>query len=208
MAVLAKTEDVFLDQLHGLTPDAVFLAQSDVVLELGSTGAVVKEVQAMLALMGYYSGAVDGLYEQSTSEAVRQFQTDAGLLADGVVGPLTWQRLLPTPALLNGLQEPNTPTSNPEPTTSEDDTADETGAPQDTTVAEVTTDSLPTLQIEDTGPEVRRLQQRLAELTLYGGPIDGVFGVQTEAAVAQFQRQAGLGVDGVVGPATWGALLK
>ena len=37
---------------------------------------------------------------------------------------------------------------------------------------------------------------------------DGVFGVQTDAAVRGYQRSAGLEVDGIVGLATWGALFE
>ena len=39
-----------------------------------------------------------------------------------------------------------------------------------------------------------------------GQGIDGVFGRGTERAVKQFQRNEGLGTDGVVGPATWNEL--
>ena len=38
------------------------------------------------------------------------------------------------------------------------------------------------------------------------GDIDGIYGPRTERAVQRLQRKAGLVVDGIVGPHTWGAL--
>jgi peptidoglycan hydrolase-like protein with peptidoglycan-binding domain len=64
-------------------------------LQKGSTGAPVKELQATLKLMGWYSGVVDGVYGEDTATAVAQFQRSTGLIADGVVGPDTWNRLFP-----------------------------------------------------------------------------------------------------------------
>ena len=37
---------------------------------------------------------------------------------------------------------------------------------------------------------------------------DGIFGVQTDAAVRSYQRSSGLDVDGIVGLATWGSLFQ
>lgn len=55
------------------------------------------------------------------------------------------------------------------------------------------------------GERVRELQRALAArgIAVSG---DGVFGAQTDAAVRAFQAKAGLGQDGIVGPATWSAL--
>lgn len=55
---------------------------------------------------------------------------------------------------------------------------------------------------------VRVIQQRLADLGYQVGPVDGDFGPMTDAAVKQFQTDAGEHVDGIVGPKTWGALFK
>lgn len=60
----------------------------------------------------------------------------------------------------------------------------------------------PYLRAGDRGKAVLRLQRQLAELGYNPGPLDGIFGPRTKAAVREFQRQTGLQSDGVVGPAT------
>lgn len=56
------------------------------------------------------------------------------------------------------------------------------------------------------GPDVRQLQQMLRALGFYRGPVDGVYGAETEAAVRAFQQSRRLTPDGVVGPQTAQAL--
>lgn len=57
-----------------------------------------------------------------------------------------------------------------------------------------------------TGDDVTDLQTRLAGRGVDPGPIDGIYGPLTDAAVRAFQAAAGIGVDGIVGPETWAAL--
>ncbi|MGH3659042.1 MAG: N-acetylmuramoyl-L-alanine amidase, partial [Micromonosporaceae bacterium] len=56
------------------------------------------------------------------------------------------------------------------------------------------------------GDDVRQLQERLLEMGYDVGRPDGVFGVRTSQALAQFQREAGLVPDGTFGQATVRAL--
>jgi peptidoglycan hydrolase-like protein with peptidoglycan-binding domain len=51
-------------------------------------------------------------------------------------------------------------------------------------------------------PRVRALQRRLRALGLRPGPVDGLYGPRTAAAVERLQRESGLAVDGIVGPQT------
>ena len=69
------------------------------------------------------------------------------------------------------------------------------------------TSSPPTISEGATGRTVAWLQYLLVRRTLSDNhEIDGVFGPVTKTAVEEFQAGAHLAVDGIVGPATWGAL--
>jgi murein L,D-transpeptidase YcbB/YkuD len=61
----------------------------------------------------------------------------------------------------------------------------------------------PVLKKGSTDPAVRDLQAALKALGHDPGPIDGVFGTTTEAAVKAFQQAKGLTADGIVGKVTW-----
>ncbi len=50
-------------------------------------------MQAMLNALGYTAGA-DGWFGIGTQEALEAFQTDKGLNADGVAGPMTIEALI------------------------------------------------------------------------------------------------------------------
>lgn len=68
------------------------------------------------------------------------------------------------------------------------------------------THSPPQLVQGDTGLEVTKLQMILYQAHLHPGPIDGIFGPETLAAVRNFQQQHHIAVDGIVGPVTWSFL--
>jgi peptidoglycan hydrolase-like protein with peptidoglycan-binding domain len=58
------------------------------------------------------------------------------------------------------------------------------------------------------GSAVNGLQERLKAIGAFKGAIDGVFGSETQEAVKSAQRSFNLEPDGIVGPATWTALLR
>ena len=49
---------------------------------------------------------------------------------------------------------------------------------------------------------IRGLQTQLKRMGIDPGPVDGIMGPRTKAAVKEFQQQNGLAVDGIVGPQT------
>ena len=65
-------------------------------LEKGSKGNSVKALQILLIGYVYSCGkyGVDGDFGGDTLAAVKDFQNSAGLSADGIVGPKTWEKLL------------------------------------------------------------------------------------------------------------------
>lgn len=64
-------------------------------LRRGNEGAAVKEMQQLLVDAGYplEKHGVDGDFGAETEKAVKDFQKDYGLEADGVVGKKTWPML-------------------------------------------------------------------------------------------------------------------
>jgi g-D-glutamyl-meso-diaminopimelate peptidase len=60
------------------------------VLRLWAVGPDVVFVQRVLTGAGYNVGPIDGIYGPRTIQAVIEFQTDNGLVPDGIVGPKTW----------------------------------------------------------------------------------------------------------------------
>ncbi len=58
------------------------------------------------------------------------------------------------------------------------------------------------------GDDVAELQQRLCTLGFDTGRVDGIFGDRTSSALADFQRNAGLPVDAIVGGATLRELIR
>jgi N-acetylmuramoyl-L-alanine amidase len=58
------------------------------------------------------------------------------------------------------------------------------------------------------GDDVAELQQRLSALGFDSGRVDGIFGDLTSTALGEFQRNAGLPVDGIAGAATVSELLR
>ena len=70
-----------------------FTGQTAEAVTIGSRGSTVKEIQQKLKYNGYYNGSVDGIFGEATRTAVKNFQRDSGLTADGVVGSKTLKAL-------------------------------------------------------------------------------------------------------------------
>ena len=66
----------------------------------------------------------------------------------------------------------------------------------------------PTLQEGSHGHDVLLLQKKLQSVGYHITSVDGVYGAETERAVAEFQRDNKIRITGIVNNATWRALQK
>ena len=64
------------------------------MIDKSMTGTDVAVLQAILTARGYYTGPLDGLFGDALDAAVRRFQSEHTLDPDGVVGPLSWRKIL------------------------------------------------------------------------------------------------------------------
>jgi peptidoglycan hydrolase-like protein with peptidoglycan-binding domain len=147
-----------------------------------------------------YTGLIDGIYGDGTRAGVRALQGSTGLEATGDIDDPTFQALQRRYGD-EVLSVSATPAST-DPTASSRTAG--TSPPSSATGATATNPLR--LRAGDDGPQVTRLQQRLADLGFRPGPADGHFGPATSSAVLAFQKHEGLDRDQIVGEQVWARL--
>ncbi|GHV10677.1 hypothetical protein FACS1894219_00560 [Clostridia bacterium] len=157
------------------------------VIRQGSRGRDVVELQFILNYLSRYYASVpsvieNGVFDASTTDAVKSFQKLSGLSPDGIVGPATWDKLY------EAYRTVNAPTA---PDTTYPGTAIRPGA---------------------SGGSVTYIQNILNRLSekypsIPKVTVDGKYGSATQRAVTAFQKLYSLTQDGIVGPATWNVLV-
>ena len=152
-------------------------------LRMGDRGPTVEKLHGLLAEAGFTDVNEGRSFGAKTDQTVRDYQNSRRLDVDGIVGLQTWT------SLLNNLG----PGKADEP------------SPFKTDSREIAL--RPLIKSKSEGPIVEELQRRLTDLGFEPGPIDGMFGPKTRAAVRAFQKAYDLQVDGICGPGTWRALL-
>ena len=63
------------------------------LLKIGDSGIAVQEMQSALIALGYLEDGADGIYGKNTEKAVRGFQREHALVADGVANPQTQKKI-------------------------------------------------------------------------------------------------------------------
>ena len=140
------------------------------LLYSGMNGEAVYALQDALIELGFLSGTSDGKFGSGTQKAVKAFQQKNGMTqtgtADGQMQELLYN-----------------------------------GKPKNSSGKAVTIKTVPPLASAvissgNTGYQVRKLQDRLKELSYYTGTVDGVCGSGTVSAVKAFQKKMGLSQTG------------
>lgn len=168
---------------------------SGVPLKLGSRGDDVALIQSQLnAIAINYPNIkpifpIDGIFNAATESAVKVFQKQFNLGADGIVGKTTWYKINYIYLAVRKLAEL-------------------------TSIGRVENEKSgewPGIVLKEgsKGTDVQQLQFYLSSIALFQNDIskipniDGRFGSSTEKSVMSFQKKYGLVQDGNVGAATW-----
>ncbi len=154
-------------------------------MQFSSSGSRVRILQQALMDLGFSVSKADGVYGQSTYDAVVAFQRAVGLEADGKAGKNTLVKLESYFDSYGNVVKvfvtvaPTTDLSN-------------------------ITYGVPTRILREGmgGQDVLYTQNRLAALGYYKGISDGQYGSGTKSAVVAFQQKNGLDADGVLGSKT------
>jgi len=175
--------DETIARLRGGSSSPAAANSAPTLLKPGMTGDHVKNLQELLFKHGYLLTPPDGVYGSKTESAVRTFQQDTGLMADGICGNETMSRL-------KNLQSVENPKGS-SPTTKEDSSYAAPGS---------------VIKPGMHGDGVILLQEYLIDLGYLSDNADGIFGPKSVNALKRFQQDNNLEPDGICGKSTYAAL--
>ena len=165
-------------------------------LQEGSQGTGVELMKRYYNRIASYYGNLptvteNSVFDQEFSQAIRSFQEMYGLEPDGIIGALTWTRIVElynfirnTEGVVNAMSQTHRPTQQ-----------------------------YPGMAIRRgiKGRHVKYIQNALNTVYRHIGMrkylgITGEYGTETENAIIGYQKRRGLVADGIVGENTWNVL--
>lgn len=163
----------------------------DVTIRLGDTGNYVLLLQSLIDYISIFYPSIpavskDGIFGQSTQDAVIQFQSTFGITQNGVVTPLVWNAMYQVYLNIINSITPSLPNQ---------------GFPGTNLVR------------GDSGENVKLMQTYLNAIARRYPSIplvsaDGIFGGDTEEAVLAFQRAVRLNPTGIIDVSTWERIVE
>ena len=180
-------------QLSEITSEGLTIPEVDRVfrdtVSLGDRGPEVETVQYYLAFLGYFYPQlppidVSGFFDEQTRDAVFTFESEYGLVIDGVVDANTFRAI--ERAYLDAVSQ--------------------LPANYQSAIGEPYPGRF--LVEGDRGESVRVIQTYLNRIgrtdpAIPEIAVDGIFGAMTKAAVIAIQRQLGIEENGAIGPVEW-----
>lgn len=83
-----RDSDVYFDSGKPFSSD--FKSKDERIIRVSAKG---RDVQRALKNAGYYDGPIDGKIGKKSKGAIKEFQKDHSLKADGIVGKKTWSEM-------------------------------------------------------------------------------------------------------------------
>ncbi|MEG0313917.1 MAG: peptidoglycan-binding protein [Erysipelotrichaceae bacterium] len=186
-----KIFEIYKSISNEVTPEDAPEVYPGHIFTLGATGDDVATIQSALNIVSSIYPSIhviveDAIFGTGTREAVIAFQKIFNLAPDGIVGELTWNKLL---TVSNQIQEGERPNLGypPYPGT--------------------------LIRIGSRGSDVTFMQQYLNFISIYYKSIgtvliDGIFGNGMRTNVINFQNLVGISADGIIGEQTWDLVTK
>ena len=188
-------------------------------LKNGSRGEEVRKLQQALITLGYLKGTADGVFGNKTENAVRAFQKAKKLKVDGLAGKKTQELLYAAAsgkstgtASESSSTSSGSASSNASSGSASSNASASSGSASSGSASASSGGGSPfggnytTIRLKDEGARVKALQSALIRLNYLSGKADGKFGNKTLEAVALFQKENGLSVDGLAGKKTLKAI--
>lgn len=185
-ATWKKLYDVYHSIKNAVEPPATHPQYPGTPLRIGSRGDDVLFMQKSLNSIAKFFPAIatltaDGIFGSGTAASVTAFQRLFGLTADGVIGRITWDKIVSVSNNLPSTVPPAYP-----------GTALRVGSRGNDVL---------TMQ-----RYLNSIAAQYPSIPLIA--TDGIFGAGTERSVIAFQRQFGLTADGVIGRITWNQIVS
>lgn len=163
----------------------------DEVLTIGSSGDNTRLAQFILEYLSFFYSTIpvvepDGYFGEKTANAVKGFQKTFGLEPDGIVGAETWSKLYEVSNEISIL------------TQSDVEEQKYPGTP---------------LSVGSSGEGVELMKRYYNIIAEFYGElqpvqVNGIYDIEFEQAIREFQRRYGLDPDGVIGALTWTRIVE